>query len=71
MNYAPILGRILVYSVLIDNFQNHMILHYFIIDLMNKNIKLVYDGHNDFFLKKITRNTVPPPPKMSCVLMEL
>ena len=56
MNYAPILGRILVYSVLIDNFQNHMILHYFIIDLMNKNIKLVYDGHNDFFL--ITMNTV-------------
>ena len=49
MNYAPILGRILVYSVLIDNFQNHMILPYFIIDLMNKNIKLVYDGHNDFF----------------------
>ena len=51
MNYAPILGRILVYRVLIDNFQNHMILHYFIIDLINKNIKLVYDGHNDFFLE--------------------
>ena len=71
MNYAPILGGILVYSVLIHNFQNLMILHYFIIDLMNKNIKLVYDGHNYFKKFFKSQGTLYPSKKMSYALMEL
>ena len=47
-----------------------MILHYFIIDLMNKSIKLVYDGHNDFFFSLFFLNHkehCTPPKNVLCI----